>query len=261
MEGELKMLSQSIDLLNNKKYEEFVENGRFVTSLKVIFLFERIWNELSQGGTKKPVFPTRIIWVNGAPGSGKGTNKRNIMRIMGIPARPIVVSDLLNNTEAFQEKIDKGMLIDDEDVTLILFKQILEENNSKGLIIDGYPRTKVQAECVRLLQLKMEKTIPIKMISIVLLIDEKTSIKRQLRRGKNAIEHNTKVSREGHGELIKIRETDVKPEVARKRYHIFLEKTYAALNVLRGFTEYYDIDAKGSLDEVKERLVSALKKQ
>jgi adenylate kinase len=183
------------------------------------------------------------------------------MRIMDISARPIVVSDFLNDTEAFKEKIDRGMLVDDEDVTLLLFKQILEENNSKGLIVDGYPRTKVQAECIRLLQLKMEKTIPIKMISIVLLIDEKTSIKRQLRRGRSAIEHNTKVSREGHGKLIRIRETDVKPDVARKRYHIFLEKTYMALNLLKNFTEYYDIDAKGSLDEVKERLVSALKQK
>jgi adenylate kinase len=261
MEGGLKMLSQSIELLNNKKYEEFVENGRFVTSLKAIFLFERLWNELSNGGTQKLIFPTRIVWINGAPGSGKGTNKRNIMRTMGISARPIVVSDLLNNTEAFRAKIDQGLLIDDEDVTSLLFRKLLEENHSKGIIVDGYPRTKIQAECARLLQVKMEKIAPIKMISIVLLIDEKTSIKRQLLRGQNAIEHNKKVSREGVGELIRIRETDVKPEVARSRYHTFQEKTYEALNLLRTFTEYYNIDAKGSLDEVKERIANALKKK
>jgi adenylate kinase len=256
---QLEMLNRGIDLFKSKKYETFIKDGRFVTSIESIFLFDRIWNQLSKNDTQMISFPGQIVWVNGAPGSGKGTNTRNIMRAMNFAARPIVVSELLTDTD-FKEKIDQGRLVDDEEVTLCVFRKIMEEGHRKGVIVDGYPRTELQTECIRLLQIKVEKTTPIQMLSMVLLIDEKTSIQRQLARGQSAIEHNQKVSWEKIGEMVEVRKTDRDPDVARARYNEFYEKTHPALRLLKKFVDYYEIDAKGSFDEVKLRIFEVVKK-
>jgi adenylate kinase len=262
------MLNQGMDLLKEKRYEEFTNNGYFVTSIEAIFLFDRVWNKLSRddyGNVREITVPAHIVWVNGAPGAGKGTNTRNIMRTMGIFTRPIVVSDLLDDA-GFRKKIDQGMLVDDEAVTLLVFEQIFNVNsdrksNRKSIIIDGYPRTKLQVDCIQLLQMKWRKTLPIKMTSVVLLIDERTSIQRQLARGQNALEHNKKVSQEGVGDLIEVRSTDRDPTIARNRYKIFCDETYNALKLLKRFMDYYSIDAKGSFDEIKLRISEALKRR
>lgn len=251
------MLKQRIDLLKNKKYEMFIKDGRFVTSLEAVALFDRIWNQLSQNDTKKISFPGQIIWVNGAPGSGKGTNTRHIMRAMGIPIRPIVVSELLANSPDLKEKIDQGKLIDDDQVTLCVMERIMEEGLAKSVIVDGYPRTLIQTEFLRLLQI----AVPIRMVGMVLLIDEKTSIQRQLSRGQSAIEHNQKVSSGKPGEIIEVRKTDCDPEVASLRFNEFYEKTHPALRLLKKFVDYHEIDAKGSFDEIKLRIFEALKEK
>jgi adenylate kinase len=254
---QLKMVNQHIDLLKNKKYEIFVKDGRFVTSADAIFLFDRIWDQLSEGDTKKVSFPREIIWVNGAPGAGKGTNTRNIMRARGISTPPIVISDLLAKSPDLKEKIDQGKLIDDDQVTLCMVRRIMEEGLAKSVIVDGYPRTIIQTEFLRLLQI----AVPIQMVGVVLLIDEKTSIQRQLSRGQKAIEHNQKVSHEKMGEPLEVRKTDCDPEVAYFRFNEFYEKTHPALRLLKKFVDYHEIDAKGSFDEIKLRIFEALKEK
>ncbi|MDR1435096.1 MAG: nucleoside monophosphate kinase [Puniceicoccales bacterium] len=253
------MLSESINFLKNKNYEEFVEDGRLIVSPEAAFLFDRIWEKTAQKGARKIVFPEQIVWVNGAPGAGKGTNTRDIMRALRIPRHPIVISDLLND-EKFKQKIDRGELIDDEEVTLLLFEKIFEETRGKGIIVDGFPRSKIQVEFIELLQKKSEKTVPIKMASVILLIDEKTSIQRQLFRGQIAIENNKKVAQEGVGQLMEVRKTDSNPDIAHARYNTFYEETYEAIKLLKRFTDHYEIDAKGSFDEVRERIFEKLKK-
>jgi adenylate kinase len=254
---QLEMFNQHIDLLKKKKYEKFAKDGRFLTSMEAVFLFDRIWDQLSAGDTKKVSFPGQIVWVNGAPGAGKGTNTRHIMRAMGIPTRPIVVSELLANSPDLKEKIDQGRLVDDDQVTLCVMRRIMEEGLARSVIVDGYPRTIIQTEFLWLLQIM----IPIQMAGMVLLIDEKTSIQRQLSRGQNAKEHNRKVSRENTGELLEVRKTDCDPEVAYNRYSEFYEKTHPALRLLKKFVDYHEIDAKGSFDEIKDRIFEALKEK
>jgi adenylate kinase len=256
----IEMLSEGIDFFKNKSYEELVEDGRLIASPEATFLFDRIWKKILRREPGRIVFPEQIIWINGAPGAGKGTNTRDVMRAMGIPTRPIVVSNLLND-EKFKQKIDRGELINDEEVTLLLFEKIFEETHGKGIIVDGYPRSKVQVEFIKLLKKKSEKVVPIKMTSIVLLIDEKTSIQRQLARGHEAIENNKKVMQKKSGTLMEVRKTDSDPDIAHARYNTFCEETYEALKLLRDFTDYYDIDAKGSFDEVKVRIFEKLKRE
>ena len=249
------MVSDGIEFLANKDYELFFEDEKPVTSMRSIMLFDRLWKRLEKE-CRNFYFPRRIIWVNGAPGAGKGVNTRNIMRAMGISAKPLIVSDLLQAPE-FQSKIDQGLLVDDEEVTFLVFKNIAEVNRKdSGLIVDGYPRTFLQAECIHLLK----KKINAEMVAVVLLIDEKTSINRQRIRGLEAIAHNQQVQSTGEGTLVEVRATDIDDEVARKRYATFRDQTIKALRYMKEFTQYHDINAKGSFDEVRDRINSALKR-
>jgi len=89
-------------------------------------------------------FPKDIIWLGGAPGAGKGTNTGFIMRERSLTAPPIVVSSLLNTPEMSAIKASGGMVGDKECIELLL-AELLKEDYEKGTIVDGIPRTKVQA--------------------------------------------------------------------------------------------------------------------
>ncbi|MDE6576307.1 MAG: nucleoside monophosphate kinase [Opitutales bacterium] len=255
----IKMAKEAVDFVHNQEFEPFVEQGKLVASGPAVFLFCRVWKRLVSEFPEIKV-PRTIIWVNGAPGAGKGTNTRNIMRVMGISTHPIIVSDLLHSPE-YQQKIDQGLLIDDEEVTYLVFKKIIEEShNEVGIIIDGYPRTLMQAECAALLQKRIGAD-RLREITVVLLVDERTSILRQKTRGQEAIEHNNQVQASGHGELQTVRATDMDDNVARTRYAMFRDQTLNALKYMKKCSNYYSIDAKGSFDEVRNRIYEVLKKE
>jgi adenylate kinase len=251
----VKMAKINMDFFGEKPYEQFVKGGQLIAPMNAILFFSQSWDRLVESGVKI-VSPKKIVWINGAPGSGKGTNARNIMRTLNIPLRPIVVSDLLN-TDEFKAKIDQGLLVDDMEVTFLVFRRIFEEGAGKSIIVDGYPRTEIQAECVRLLQWKF-KDIPLQMVSVVLLVDERTSIQRQLMRGQEAMEHNMKVAG-SESKMMEVRQTDKDPELAHRRYSEFSEKTYQALKLLKKSIDYHEIDARGSPIEVRDRIYAALK--
>jgi hypothetical protein len=97
-------------------------------------------------------------------------------------------------------------------------------------------------------------------ISIVnLTIDEKTSIERQLYRGRMAEMHNKNVHSSGDGELIEVRKIDLDVKSARDRYRTFLLQTKEALSFLIDKFGGHEISACGSFDEIKERIYKELR--
>ena len=114
-------------------------------------IFGQVWNLLVQErGLENMVFPKEIMWLGGAPGSGKGTNTPFILRERGLTAAPIVVSDLLDTPEMRALK-DRGQFVGDREVIEVLLRKLLEPAYQTGCVVDGFPRTKVQAEAVKLL--------------------------------------------------------------------------------------------------------------
>ena len=77
---------------------------------------------------------------------------------------------------------------------------------------------------------------------LVLYVNETESVRRQLARGKIAMEHNEQVRLSGHGELWELRETDISPAAARKRYKVFSEEALDALQSLKKEFPYHVID-------------------
>jgi adenylate kinase len=237
-------------------------------------IFQSVWTMLvDEVGEENLRFPKEIFWLNGAPGAGKGTNTNFIMNFRDLTAPPVVVSALLESPEA-RKKIDAGMLVGDREVIEIILRKLLEPIFQSGAVVDGFPRTKVQVECVKLLFTKLvalRNKYAATLYSehfkkphfhiVVLFVDEKESVRRQLHRGEQARIHNEKVKESGDGELMELRATDLDPEAALNRYRTFKEKTYGALKDLREIFFYHFINAHGTIEEVRERIDKELRYQ
>jgi adenylate kinase len=237
-------------------------------------IFNSVWASLEDSlGEENLRFPKEIFWLNGAPGAGKGTNTEFIMQYRDLTAPPLVVSSLLQSPEAEKMK-DAGMLVGDREVVEIMLKKLLEPIYKTGAVVDGFPRTKVQVECVKLLyqklielRLKFKGTLFSEHFKkphfhiVVLFVDEKESVRRQISRGEEAQAHNEEVKESGVGELQELRSTDLDPEAALNRYRTFKEKTYGALKDLREIFFYHFINAHGPLDVVRQRIDEELRYQ
>jgi adenylate kinase len=237
-------------------------------------IFHTVWNELeSKFGRERLHFPRELILLGGAPGAGKGTNTPFIMEARGLTCDPIVVSGLLDTPKMRQLK-EAGQLVGDTEVVRILFEKMLESEYGDGCILDGFPRTFVQVECMKLLYHKMlqlrsefyntkhQQNFRQPIVHIMMLfIDEKESVGRQLRRGHEVLQHNEEVKRTGIGSLLEYRTTDSNPKAAQGRYKVFKERTYDALQSLREVFHYHFINAQGELAEVRLNIVKELKYQ
>ncbi len=237
-------------------------------------IFNAVWKGLvDERGGENLRFPKEIILLGGAPGSGKGTNTGFIMKARGFTCPPIIVSSLLDSPEAKALK-DSGQLVGDREVMGILLRKMLEPEFRDGAVLDGFPRTKVQVECMKLLVKKISKlhrehaetdlAIHFRRPAIhvmVLFVDEKTSVERQLFRGRQIAKHNEEVRMTGVGELQELRPTDLDVEAAKHRYRVFKESTWDALQSLRGVFFYHLINAQGSVQEVEQNILQELQYQ
>lgn len=237
-------------------------------------IFNHVWKQLeSDYGRERLRFPKELILLGGAPGAGKGTNTDFIRKLRGITAQPIVVSQLLDSPEAREIKSQGGM-VGDREVVAILIRKLLEPEQQNGAILDGFPRTKVQVECLKMLfdeMMRLRRDFsetseaahfkqPIFHI-MVLFVDETESIARQLKRGREVLAHNEEVGRSGLGELWEERATDFDPALARNRYQVFKEKTYDALVSLKEIFHYHFINAQAPLELVQDNIIRELEYQ
>lgn len=94
------------------------------------------------------------IVLLGAPGAGKGTQAEKLIEEFGIPH--ISTGDILRaavkagtplGLEA-KRFMDSGELVPDEVVIGLVKSRLSEPDSEKGFILDGFPRTTVQAEAL-----------------------------------------------------------------------------------------------------------------
>jgi len=237
-------------------------------------IFKTVWLALEEDiGHENLTFPKELILLGGAPGAGKGTHTRFIMRARGLTCPPVVVSSLLNSPEAQKIK-DDGRMVGDKEVVEILFRELLKEQYRDGAVLDGFPRTGVQVECLKMLvdrvvQLHGEYAETALAINfrrptihaMVLFVGEKTSVDRQLKRGEEIQEYNQEVAVTGIGQPHELRATDLDPVKARRRYQVFKEHTWDALQSLQEIYHYHFINAEGSIEEVESNILRELQYQ
>ncbi len=95
-----------------------------------------------------------IIILIGAPGAGKGTQAERIVEKYGIVQ--LSTGDMLREEKAsgselgkkIGQLIDAGSLVPDDVISDMIENRIQKEDCKDGFILDGFPRTLVQAESV-----------------------------------------------------------------------------------------------------------------
>ena len=94
------------------------------------------------------------LLIMGRPGAGKGTQAANIKEYYNIPH--ISTGDMFRAAIKNETKLgllaksymDKGALVPDDVTIGIVKERLLEDDCKKGFLLDGFPRTILQAEAL-----------------------------------------------------------------------------------------------------------------
>lgn len=105
------------------------------------------------------------ILIMGPAGAGKGTMSDLILKEYDIPH--ISTGDMLrenvrNNTElglAAKSYMESGRLVPDDVINAMVEKRLQEDDCQKGYLLDGFPRTLVQAQAFEKISEKIGKPV------------------------------------------------------------------------------------------------------
>lgn len=212
----------------------------------------------------------RIILL-GAPGAGKGTQAKFLMETFSIPQ--ISTGDMLRAAVKagtplgleVKEVMDSGSLVSDELIIGLVKERIAQPDCSNGFMLDGFPRTIPQAEALLAAGVEIDHVIEIHVE------DEEIVARLSGRRVHEAsgriyhVQHNPpKVDGidDETGESLIQREDD-KEETVRKRLAVYHDQTEPLVSFYQTrqseALKYTQIQGVGTLEEIKENVVRALK--
>jgi adenylate kinase len=211
----------------------------------------------------------RIVLL-GAPGSGKGTQAKQLMAERSIPQ--ISTGDMLRAAVAAgsrfgqqaKEIMEAGQLVSDEIVLGIISERLAEPDTEKGFILDGFPRTEQQA--LDLDDLLDQLSQP---LDAAVLMDVDFDILMKRLTGRRTCSLTGKLLNvyfspqaeldactSAGGELIQ-REDD-NEETIGKRLSVYREQTEPLVEFYRKRDKLKVVDADGTIDDVYARFVAAL---
>lgn len=211
----------------------------------------------------------RIVLL-GAPGAGKGTQAKKISEKFGIShvsTGDILRSELKNNTELgmkANEYMKEGRLVPDELIIEIIRKKIEKKGQEPEFLMDGFPRTLVQAkkfdEMLTSLGISLDKVINID-------VEEDELVKRLTSRrvchdcsgicsiNNFGSEDEAKCPVCG-GSLYKRKDDD--REVIKERLKVYEKQTRPLIDYYNTSGLLADISGSGSENEIFERVLPLL---
>ena len=110
----------------------------------------------------------------GAPGAGKGTQAEMLSQRLGIPSISTgnMLREAMKNHTPLGEKVrtcmDSGKLVSDELIMELLSGRIAEPDCKNGFILDGVPRTLVQAEAMDAAGIPIDRVVSIEIDDAVI---------------------------------------------------------------------------------------------
>lgn len=211
----------------------------------------------------------RIVLL-GAPGSGKGTQAKKLMAERNIPQ--ISTGDMLREAVAAGTRfglkakgiIDTGNLVSDDIMMGIISERLSRADAADGFILDGFPRTETQAldleELLDQLGTPLDAAVLMD-VDFDILMKRLTGRRTCSRTGKllnvyfSSQEELDECTNSG-AELIQ-REDDNEETIAN-RLDVYRLQTEPLVDFYRKRSCLKTVDAAGSIDEVYDRLLSAL---
>lgn len=173
------------------------------------------------------------IILFGPPGSGKGTQAHRLSEVLGIPR--ITAGDILRHaaksSEDMSDILSSGNLVPDELICRLIQERLNGDDCTKGYILDGFPRTVVQAEYLADQHVKVDLLVNLEVDDEVIM--ERLSGRRvHIESGRTYNIYTSPPKSEGiddiSGEPLTTREDD-KPESIRNRLNVYQNETAPVL--------------------------------
>jgi len=212
----------------------------------------------------------RAVIFLGPPGSGKGTQAKELAKAYGVPH--LSTGDMLREhvskatTLGLKAKpiMERGDLVPDSLVLKMVAERIERPDCSHGFVFDGFPRTVTQAKYLG----ELLKQHGFKQPFVLHLVIGSSVLMRRLTGRRtckvggeiyNIYERPPKVEgicdNDG-GELLQ--RPDDREDVIRERLHAYEKQTAPLVQYYRRLGFLHDIDADKSFEEVKQEMFESL---
>jgi adenylate kinase len=183
------------------------------------------------------------ILLLGPQGAGKGTQGRLISSEYGIPH--IATGDILRSAIAagtplgrdVQPLYDAGRLVPDEIMIELIRDRLAEDDTREGFVLDGFPRTAVQAEALDAMLAEIERPLT---VVFEFQLPEEVAVERLLRRAHE----------EGR--------VDDTPEAIRMRLNLYRELTEPLIEHYRARGNPVGVHTERPLADVFAEIQQAL---
>lgn len=180
----------------------------------------------------------------GPPGAGKGTQAEKLVNKYGLvhlSTGDIFRANIKGETELgklAKSYMDKGNLVPDEVTIKMLEAEVNKNQNAKGFIFDGFPRTTPQAEALTAFLASKETQVS-KMVSLK--VAEEELIKRLLLRGKDSG-----------------RADDSDEGIIKNRISVYNDQTAVVADFYDQQGKFQIIEGVGSIEDIFTRLCEAI---
>ncbi|MBZ9794194.1 adenylate kinase [Mesorhizobium sp. ES1-4] len=190
----------------------------------------------------------RLILL-GPPGAGKGTQAQRLVERHGIPQ--LSTGDMLRaavqaGTEVGKRAkavMDAGELVSDAIVNAIVAERIDQPDCARGFILDGYPRTLVQADAVE--SMLSERGIGLDTV-VELVVDDRALVGRIVKRADDA---------KASGQPVR---KDDNPAVFEERLREYYKKTAPLTGYYYAKGKLKTVDGMASIDAVTAEIEAVL---
>jgi adenylate kinase len=206
----------------------------------------------------------KLIFL-GPPGAGKGTLAAKAVDILGLPH--ISTGAIFRSAIAAKSPlglkvkaiIDAGKLVDDDTTIALVRERLSQDDAQKGYILDGFPRTIVQAEALAQFS-TVDKVVNFDIPDAGVL--ERLGGRRVCRTcGHNFHMVFDKPTKEGicdHcGGEVYTRDDD-RPDAIQKRLEVYRAQTAPLIDFYRQKGLLLDVDARPAVDAVVANFKNAL---
>jgi adenylate kinase len=186
------------------------------------------------------------IVLFGAPGCGKGTQAEKLVEkynVNHISTGAVIRGEINAQTElgkSMEAYISRGELAPDQLVIDIVTDYIDRHRDANGNILDGFPRTTLQAEAFD--KILAERDLKVD-VMIFMEVPTEELVQRILLRGKSSG-----------------RADDANEEVIRNRIQIYNEQTAVVADYYSAQGKYEAVNGVGTLDEVFNRICAVIEK-
>lgn len=206
----------------------------------------------------------------GAPGAGKGT-QANIaaqkLNLVHIASGDLFRESLEQGTELgirAKSYMEQGMLVPDEITIRMVLERMSASDCKSGVILDGFPRNLEQAKALDKALSQQAKAID---AAVYIKVAEERLLKRLSGRWicrdcqtpYHAVDSPPRVQGrcdKCDGELYQ--RPDDTFETARKRLEVYATQTSPLIDYYVRADKLLEVDGEGSIDEVSQRIVTAL---